>query len=356
MTLTALALLIGCACSPSASPSTSAPASGAPAAAPPAAPTQAPASAPASAPAPETIHYGYNPILAGTPVYLAQERGYFAEQGFTVEFTPFDSGALMVAPVAAGQLDAMAAVPGPSLFNALARDVPLKALAAQSAAFTGLMLRKELADSGQMQTLQDLKGKRVSFNVEGSPVDYALRITFQKQGMNMGDVEVQRVTNTDLAAALANGAVDAGVVPEPIPVLIESQGIGSRFVEIQEMVGPQTGSVLTVGPSMLGRGDETVTRFLVAYLKGLRDSAAATPDKKIVDPQTLEIVSKWTRIPAATIAQAVILGAGVDGRIDMDDVNRQQDFWVREGLVPTRADLTSFWERKYVEAASAALR
>ena len=57
-------------------------------------------------------------------MYLAQERGYFAEQGFAVEFTPFDSGALMVAPVAAGQLDAMAAVPGPSLFNALARDVP----------------------------------------------------------------------------------------------------------------------------------------------------------------------------------------------------------------------------------------
>jgi len=218
------------------------------------------------------------------------------------------------------------------------------------------MLRKELVDSGQMHTLQDLKGKRVSFNIEGSPVDYALRLAFQKQGINMGDVEVQRVTNTDLAAALANGGVDAGVVPEPIPVLIESQGIGSRFVEIQEMVGPQTGSVLTVGPSMIARGDATITRFLVAYLKGLRDTVAAIQDKKMVDPPTLEIVSKWTRIPAATIAQATILTASADGRIDMDDVNRQQDFWVREGLVPTRADLTSFWERKYVEAASATLR
>ena len=32
------------------------------------------------------------------------------------------------------------------------------------------MLRKELWDSGEVRTLPDLRGRRVSFNVEGSPV------------------------------------------------------------------------------------------------------------------------------------------------------------------------------------------
>ena len=31
----------------------------------------------------QTLQYGYNPILAGTPMYIAQDRGYFAEQGLT---------------------------------------------------------------------------------------------------------------------------------------------------------------------------------------------------------------------------------------------------------------------------------
>src|SRR5262249_5644843 len=106
------------------------------------------------------------------------------------------------------------------------------------------------------------EGKTGELQCRGSPVDYALRLTFQKQGLSLAEGGVQGVTNTARAAALARGAGAAGVVPEPIPVLIESQGIGSRFVEIQEIVGPQTGSVLTVGPSVIGRGDATITRFL----------------------------------------------------------------------------------------------
>src|SRR4051794_36902389 len=106
----ALTLLIGSlvACSaPAGSPpagTASAPtaaASGAvPTAAPPSAAARPTAPAPAAATVPErqTVKYGYNPILSGAPMYVAQERGYFAEQGFDLEYTPFDSAALMVAP------------------------------------------------------------------------------------------------------------------------------------------------------------------------------------------------------------------------------------------------------------------
>ena len=42
----------------------------------------------------------------------------------------------MVAPVSAGQLDMMPAVPGPSTFNALARGVEMQAIATQSWTYT----------------------------------------------------------------------------------------------------------------------------------------------------------------------------------------------------------------------------
>jgi NitT/TauT family transport system substrate-binding protein len=220
---------------------------------------------------------------------------------------------------------------------------------------TWLMLRKELADSGEIKTVQDLKGHRVSFNVEGSPVDYTLRNAFLKAGLTLNDVQVERVVNTDLATALANGAVDAGVVPEPVPVLIESRGIGVRF-DVQREVGRQLAAFMVVGPSMLSRGDASTTRFLIAYVRGLREFVGGVKDDRLADPQVLEIMSKWTRLPAETLAQAVTEPPSADARIDLQDMNNQQEFWVREGLVPQRADLSKFVVTRYLDAALAQLR
>jgi NitT/TauT family transport system substrate-binding protein len=112
------------------------------------------------------MRYGYVPILAAGPMYIAKERGYFAEQGIDMEMQSFDSGALLIPAVAAGQLEAGHGVPGPALFNALAREVNMKTVSAIAYNNTTLLARKDLAD--QIRTVQDLKGKRVSLMVEGS--------------------------------------------------------------------------------------------------------------------------------------------------------------------------------------------
>src|SRR5436305_8652728 len=85
--------------------------------------TQAPVAPVAPTRTTASLKFGYNPILAGAPLYFAQDRGYFSAEGLQLEFTPFDSAALMTAPVSTGQLDAIPASPSPGLFNALARDV-----------------------------------------------------------------------------------------------------------------------------------------------------------------------------------------------------------------------------------------
>jgi NitT/TauT family transport system substrate-binding protein len=360
LVLVGLLVVSACSSAPAAKPAAPAatPAGGATGAAGAATPAGAPAQGAAPAPGPrQTIQYGYLTILAGAPVFIAEERGYFAEAGFEVQYTPFDSGALMVAPVAAGQLDVIPAVPSPSLFNALARGVALTAVAVQSSASnSGLMVRKELWDSGEVRGMPDLRGRRVSFNVEGSPVDYALRLGFRRFGMGVQDVDVQRLSNSDTAPALANGAVDAGILPEPGPVLIETRGIGTRLARASEMVSPQTGSIIVIGPSMRDRGDAVITRFVSAYVRGLRDSLAAMQGDHIVDPAVLTILSKWTNLPAETIMRAEAIAVPPDGRLDLDDLNRQQDFWAEEGLIPTRTDLSKFVEYKYVDAARAQVR
>jgi NitT/TauT family transport system substrate-binding protein len=287
------------------------------------------------------------------PVYIANDCGYFAEQGIDFEFVPLDSGALAVAPTAAGQIDVIMSPLGPGLFNALGRGVDLTGIASSVYADTVLFVRQELWDSGEVRFVPDLRGKRVSFNIEGSVVDFGLRNMLPKLGLSVADVEVQRLANTDLGPALVNGAVDAGVASDPTP--LETRGIATRLASSFDILGKQTAALVVMGPSMRGKGDAP-TRFLIAYLKGVRDLDAALQVNKVVAPSVQEILTRWTGIPGETIAQTPFAENIPDSRIDFDDLNQQQDFWLREGLVQSRVDLRQFVDTKYLDAALAQLR
>src|SRR5690349_16500128 len=103
----ALGLLVAVACSPAApaaSPAAKpAAATSAPAGASAPAATTAPA---AAAPrAPMKVKVGQVPGTPSSGIYLALDRGYFAEEGFEVELEPFDAGERSIPALATGQIE-----------------------------------------------------------------------------------------------------------------------------------------------------------------------------------------------------------------------------------------------------------
>ncbi len=56
----------------------------------------------------KTVKVGTTNLSSDIGLFLAEKRGYFKEEGVKVELIPFDSGAKMVAPLGAGDLDASA--------------------------------------------------------------------------------------------------------------------------------------------------------------------------------------------------------------------------------------------------------
>jgi NitT/TauT family transport system substrate-binding protein len=300
------------------------------------------------------VKYGAVVLLAGAPIYLASDRGYFAEEGIDFEFVPFDSGALAIAPTAAGQLEIAQAPLGPAFFNVLSRGVPLTAIAALTYSDATLIVRKDWMDSGQVKSVADLRGKRVSLNVEGSAVDYTLRRTFLHEGVRLDEIEIQRLANSDLAPALANGAVDAGGVSDPLP--IERAGLAVRLVKGRDVIGPTTAAVMAAGPSMLAKGEGTIVRFMKGYLKGMRDyEAVLQPDGRITDPAAVEIMSRWTHIAPDTVVQTTLSEQVPNGAIDLDDLDNIQSYWVSDGAVSTPVNLSQFVDSHFAAAARAQL-
>lgn len=137
------------------------------------------------------------------PLYVALERGYFADQGLDVSFVqpsdPNDPPKL----VAAGRAD-LAVSYQPQLHLQVAQGLPLRRIATLVA--TPLNSLVVLAD-GPIQSIADLKGKKVGFSVGGFE-DALLGAMLEKHGLTLDDIDLINV-NFSLSPSLISGQVDA---------------------------------------------------------------------------------------------------------------------------------------------------
>src|SRR5262245_16777945 len=129
--LVATALLAGVGCAPAAPAERAAKPAEPPAPAAPASVAAAPVS-PTAAPQPVPVKVGVLRSAVDGPIYIAYERGYFKEQGIGLELADFADTNEMVPLLAQGQLQVGGSSVAASLFNAIARGIPLKLVADKS--------------------------------------------------------------------------------------------------------------------------------------------------------------------------------------------------------------------------------
>ncbi|MGE5145422.1 MAG: ABC transporter substrate-binding protein, partial [Candidatus Eiseniibacteriota bacterium] len=108
------------------------------------------------------VKMGHVPSFAYGGIYVAMERGYFAERGLDVELV-ITRGGDTAFQVAGGTLQFAGGSPDSAFFNGLKRGLPLMGIAtlalnAPDRSDTPLMVRKELHDSGKITTVAQLKG------------------------------------------------------------------------------------------------------------------------------------------------------------------------------------------------------
>ena len=65
----------------------------------------------------DTVKVGVNKVISDIVFYIAEERGFFAEQKLKVELISFDSGPRMIAPLGVGQIDIGAGASSAGIFQ-----------------------------------------------------------------------------------------------------------------------------------------------------------------------------------------------------------------------------------------------
>src|SRR5438132_10086254 len=165
----------------------------------------------------------HGPVLIFAPLYVGIERGYFARQGLEIELIGTPGGMSSFAVLASGRAEAVIGGLGASLFNAAARGLDFKVVGPvhmeRPPVSTPLVVSKNAYDSGEIRAVADLRGRKVSVNVIGSATEFWLHSALLRGGLTIDDVQLVAVNFPDVPAALANGAIAAGLLGEPLATL-----------------------------------------------------------------------------------------------------------------------------------------
>lgn len=137
------------------------------------------------------------------PIIVAQEKGFFADQGLEVEIIapadPSDPPKL----VAAGQAE-LAISYQPQLHLQVAEGLPLVRVGTLVSTPLSCLL---VLENGPIKTIADLKGGKVGYSVAGVE-EALLTAILTKHGLTMSDIELVNV-NWSLSPSLMSGQVDA---------------------------------------------------------------------------------------------------------------------------------------------------
>lgn len=306
---------------------------------------------PASELTPVTM--GYVPALIFAPVFVAKELGYFAEYGIDMTLEPLPGGSDMVVLTASGDFDAGIGGTGPAFFNAIDAGLPITVIAPGhqegSPVATPLMISKEACESGEITSVADLEGKRVSVNARGA-TEYWLSAALATGGLTMDDVTVETLAFPDAVAALQSGAIDAAMVGEPLATQAEQDGIAVRLASDFDVQNIQP-TMIFANSGWAESNPDLATGLVAGFLKASR----VLMDGGFTDPAILAIIEEYTNVPGALVASSVQPVYSANGAIDLASISELQSFFRQQDLLEYDDDIdpSTFVDASFVEMALA---
>jgi NitT/TauT family transport system substrate-binding protein len=289
----------------------------------------------------EAIKIGTLKISAYSPMFIAQEKGYFAAEGFTSELVYFDSAEPVAVGVASGSLDFGLSGTSGGLYS-LCGQGALRIIAAGPHETPGfrffVVIASNRSDEAGLKSYKDIAGHAVAVSQIGSPTHYSLALIEEKYGLDPATIRVlplQSVPNQ--LSAVRGGQADATILNATVAVPAIERGEVKLLGAVGDETPWQIGVVYTATKMANDRRD-TVERFLRAYRKGARDyhDAVTGADGKRADgPATAAIMAIIAQYTGQTLEQIKLAIAynDAEARLDVKDLLHQIAWFKSQNMV-----------------------
>jgi NitT/TauT family transport system substrate-binding protein len=283
------------------------------------------------------------PIFA--PLFVADAKGYFADEGLTVNLEKVKSGQDAIPLAASGKLDAVLAGFSAGMFSAIESGLEVKVVGSMGVADgdtenppSALIVSKKLVDDGTVSSVADLKGLRIgALGGEGATSASYVGMALQEAGLTINDVQFVQLSSPDIPTGIKTGGIDAAFVSAPFWGMAVADGTAVKMWTTPEGTsgtGVLFGAQFTQSPNAqkffnaLARGAQDLqgeARYSEENLKIIGDATGQTaeqvksvplyawlPDLAPLPEQLAAMEKTWMEVGALNYSEPIAPNRYVD--------------------------------------------
>src|SRR3954470_8046289 len=169
-----------------------------------------------------TVAIGGAGCLCYLPTVLAQELSEYKKAGVEVELVDFKGGSQALTAVIGGSADVVSGY-FDHCVNLAAKNQALEAFVVYDR-YPGLTLVVSPKQTGKINSVKDLKDKRIGVSAPGSSTDFFLKYLLSKNGVDSNSIGVIGIGLAGTPCApMEQGSVDPAVMLDPAVTLLQGK-------------------------------------------------------------------------------------------------------------------------------------
>ena len=215
-----------------------------------------------------TVKFGVLPIIDNLPFWVAQEKGYFEDEGVQVDLIPFDSAMERDSAISANQIDgALGDMLALAAMNGGGVSAQAVALGQGVTPKEGRFALVSAPDSG-ITSPEQLKEVQIAVSLN-SIIEYVTDKLLIDQGFS--DEDIQKTAIPKIPArveALLSGQVKAAVLPDPPAAIAELKGANLVMDDTTRNISQ---TIIYFRQDTLDNKSEQVKALMRAYSRAVQD-------------------------------------------------------------------------------------
>ncbi len=170
-----------------------------------------------------TLAVGGKSLFYYLPLTVAERRGYFKDEGLSVEIVDFPGGAKSLQAMVGGSADMVSGAYEHTI-TMQAKGIHIMSIVLQGR-YNGIVLGIRKDRVASFKTLKDLKGMKIGVTAPGSSTNHFVNNLLTKNGLKPDDVSIVGVgAGSGAVAAVKQGSVDAISNLDPVINILETEG------------------------------------------------------------------------------------------------------------------------------------
>lgn len=305
----------------------------------------------AGAQAAPTLKLGLTTWIGYSPFYVADALDLYKKYDLKVKLQTFTDPAMLPSALAGGAIDG-ALMTYDQVIGAAGQGQAFKVVMPVDYSYGG----DAVLAAKPISKISELKGKKVAY-APLSPSDFLISYALKINGMSDKDIQPVNMTPEAVPAAMASGAVPAGVTYEPNVSQIVATGKGKYQVIYSSREAPGIiTDVLAFDVKRIGKDDKQIMALMrgyldaLAYMKAKPAEAAKLIGKAVgvSDKEALEQLTGVYNIPLKEMPKTYAKGKDTTSFFVSGEVINE--ILLKNGQIKKAVAIPSTLDDRYVKA------